>query len=88
VRFGLGWSRAEITALVSFAYLEPLVVWHALGFDAWVLLPLASLPLAYRTVRAVWTLRRRTDLVPWTPRMAQVALVHSALLAIGLALSS
>lgn len=87
VRFGLGWSRAEITALVSFAYLAPLVAWLAVGLDPWVLLPLASLPLAWRAVRAVWVLRR-AELVPWTPRMARVAVVHSALLAIGLALSS
>jgi 1,4-dihydroxy-2-naphthoate octaprenyltransferase len=87
VRFGPGWSRAEITALVGFAYVAPLAFWRALGFDAWVLLPLASLPLALRNLRAIWTLRRRAELVPWTPRMALLALVHSALLAIGLALS-
>jgi 1,4-dihydroxy-2-naphthoate polyprenyltransferase len=87
VRFGLDWSRAEITALVSFAYLAPFAFWLALGLDAWVLLPLASLPLALRNVRAVWRLRRRTELVPWTPRMAMLSAVHSALLAFGLALS-
>jgi 1,4-dihydroxy-2-naphthoate octaprenyltransferase len=87
VRFGLRFSRAEITGLVAFAYVAPFATWLALGFDAWVLLPLASLPLAARAVRAVWVLRRRTELVPWTPRMANVALAHSALLAIGLALA-
>jgi 1,4-dihydroxy-2-naphthoate octaprenyltransferase len=87
VRFGLGWSRAEITALVSFAYVAPVAFWLALGFDAWVLLPLVSLPLAGRNVHAVWTLRRRAELIPWTPRMAGLAFLHSALLAIGLALS-
>jgi len=87
VRFGLDWSRTEITLLVSFAYVAPIAFWLALGFDAWVLLPLASLPLAYRNVRAVWTLRHRTELIPWTPRMAMLSVVHSVLLAMGLALS-
>lgn len=87
VRFGLDFSRTEITALVSFAYLAPFAFWLVLGFDAWVLLPLASLPLAFRILRAIWTLRQRTELVPWTPRMAMLSTVHSLLLALGLALS-
>ncbi len=88
VRRGDAWNRAEITLLVAFAYLAPIVFWLALGFDAWVLLPLASAPLALRTVGAVRTLRERGDLVPWTPRLAGLAALHSALLAVGLALSS
>jgi 1,4-dihydroxy-2-naphthoate octaprenyltransferase len=52
-----------------------------------LLLPLLSLPLAHRIVRAVLTFERREELVPVTPRMAGLALVHSLLLAIGLALS-
>ncbi len=87
VRWGPDFSRAEITALVAFAYAAPVALWLRLGFDAWVLLPLASLPLAARILGAVWTLRQRTDLIPWTPRMAKLAAVHSALLAAGLALS-
>jgi 1,4-dihydroxy-2-naphthoate polyprenyltransferase len=87
VRFGLDWSRTEITALVSFAYVAPVAFWLGLGFDAWVLLPLASLPLALRNLRAVWRLRHRTELIPWTPRMAMLSVVHSSLLAIGLAWS-
>jgi 1,4-dihydroxy-2-naphthoate octaprenyltransferase len=87
VRRGDGWNRAEITLLVGFAYLAPIAFRLALGFDAWVLLPLATAPLAYRTVAAVRTLARRADLVPWTPRMAGLAALHSALLALGLSLS-
>jgi 1,4-dihydroxy-2-naphthoate octaprenyltransferase len=87
VRWGPGFSRAEITALVAFAYVAPFAFWLALGFDAWVLLPLASVPLALRNLRAIWSLRHRTELIPWTPRMAKLAVAHSALLAVGLALS-
>lgn len=87
VRHGVGWNRNEIALLVAFAYLAPVAFWLALGFGAWVLLPLASLPLAAGTVRALWTRERREDLVPLTPRMARLGVVHSVLLAIGLALS-
>lgn len=87
VRWGARWTRGEIAVLVAAAYVAPVLFRELLGFDAWVLLPLASAPLGFRTVRAVLTLRRREDLVPWTPRMAALALLHSALLGIGLALS-
>lgn len=87
VRYGRGFTRSEITLLVAFAYLAPVVFWLAMGFDAWVLLPLASAPLALRTVHAVRTRQRRADQIPLTPRMARIALVHSALLAAGVALS-
>jgi 1,4-dihydroxy-2-naphthoate octaprenyltransferase len=87
VRFGPDFSRAEITALVAFAYVAPFAFWLALGFDTWVLLPLASLPLAFRNLRAIWTLRHRIQLIPWTPRMAMLSVVHSVLLGMGLALS-
>ncbi len=82
-RFGKG----EITALVAGAYLAPFAFWLGLGLGAWTLLPLASAPLAWRTVGAVRAATRREDLVPLTPRMARLALVHSALLAAGLALA-
>lgn len=87
VRRGVGWNRNEIALLVGFAYLAPLGFWLGLGFGAWVLLPLASLPVAVRTVQAVRTRQRREDLVPLTPRMARLAAMHSVLLAVGLALS-
>jgi len=87
VRLGPAFTRDEITLLVGFAYLAPVGFWLGLGFDAWVLLPLASAPVAWRTVQAVRTTERRVDQIPLTPRMARLAVVHSALLAIGIALS-
>ena len=71
---------------MAIAYAAPIVFWGAPGFDAWVLLPLASAPLALSTVRAVRTLPREA-LLPMTPRMARLAVIHSLLLAVGLALS-
>jgi 1,4-dihydroxy-2-naphthoate octaprenyltransferase len=88
VRRGAAWTAREVAVLVAFAYAVPAACWIALPFDAWVLLPLASLPLALAVVRALRTARERADLVPLTPRMARLAVVHSALLAAGLALSS
>ncbi len=84
VVFGLGFTRWEIASLVGFAYVAPFVFALVLGPGA--LLPLVSAPMAWRTVRAVWTARERRELVPMTPRMARVALVHSLLLGAGLAL--
>jgi len=87
VRWGASFNRAEITALVAFAHLAPLAM-VLLGLGPWVLLSLASTPLAWRTVRQIRTLRDRSALVPLTPQMARLALVHSALLGAGLALSA
>jgi 1,4-dihydroxy-2-naphthoate octaprenyltransferase len=85
---GPGWNRNEITLLVAFAYLAPWVYWMVLELDAWILLPSASAPLAFSIVRTVRTQRERTALNPVTPRMALLAVIHSVLLAAGLALSS
>jgi 1,4-dihydroxy-2-naphthoate octaprenyltransferase len=87
VRYGVDPVRDEITALVALSYAAPIVFWIALPLGAWVLLPLASAPMAWATVRAVRAARERTALVPLTPRMARLALVHSALLGAGLALA-
>ncbi len=86
VALGPRFSQGEIAALVAFAYAAPLGLWLGLDLGAGALLPLASAPLAWRTVRALRAAARREDLVPLTPRMARLALVHSALLAAGLAL--
>jgi 1,4-dihydroxy-2-naphthoate octaprenyltransferase len=86
VVLGVRFGKAEIAALVAFAYAAPLALWLGLGLGPGALLPLASAPLAWRTVAAVRGAARREDLVPLTPRMAALATIHSALLALGLAL--
>ena len=87
VRYGPGWNRTEIASLLAFAYVAPVGFWLALGFDTWVLLPLASAPLALSIARAILDIRERAALLPMTPRMARLAVIHSLLLAVGLALS-
>jgi 1,4-dihydroxy-2-naphthoate octaprenyltransferase len=87
VRFGKAWSRAEFIALMCFSYLMPFWFWLGLGFDAWILLPLLSFPVALLLAGAVCTLDRFADLVPMTPRAAQLVVLYSVLSAIGLAVS-
>jgi len=86
VRFGMQWSRREFLGLLALAFLSPLGLWLGLGFGAWILLPLASLPLAARAARKVLTLERHADLVPVTPEAGRLLLVYSTLLALGVAL--
>ena len=87
VRRGPSFTRDLITGLVAFSFLAPLAFWAVPGVAAWVLLPLLSAPLAFRTVRGVRAAGRRSDLVPMTSRMAMLAATYSALLAGGIALS-
>lgn len=87
VRFGRGWSRAEVCILTGFAYLAPLWFWLGLGYRWWVLLPLATAPHAIGILRTVATAQPREALEPMTPKQAALGLVYSILLAIGLALS-
>jgi 1,4-dihydroxy-2-naphthoate octaprenyltransferase len=86
VRFGLRGSRIEYTGLTVLAFLAPVAFWLGLGFGPWVLLPLASLPLALPIARAVMTRERTADLLPMTPRASMLSFVYAALLALGLAL--
>jgi 1,4-dihydroxy-2-naphthoate octaprenyltransferase len=85
VRFGPAWTRLEIRVLVGAATLAPLLLWRLPGLGAGVLLPLLSAPLAWRLIRAVGS-SRRSELVPLTPRLAGLALLHAVLLGAGLAL--
>jgi 1,4-dihydroxy-2-naphthoate octaprenyltransferase len=86
VRFGLGWSRRQYLGLSIAAYLAPFGFWLVLGYGAWVLLPLLSLPWALQVGRVVWTSERREALVPMTPRASLLALGYALLLGLGLAL--
>jgi 1,4-dihydroxy-2-naphthoate octaprenyltransferase len=61
--------------------------WRVLGFSAWVLLPLLTLPWAARIARTVCTSGQREALIPMTPRASLLSLAYSLLLAAGLAVS-
>ncbi|MGE5185209.1 MAG: prenyltransferase [Acidobacteriota bacterium] len=85
VRFGIATSRREHLAFTLLAYALPLA--FAVVWGPWLLLPLATLPLAVAAERAVQTAPRREVLIPWTPRSALLAMGYAALLAAGLALA-
>lgn len=87
VHHGVDAVRDEITALVGLACAAPVAFWLAGGMGPAVLLPLLATPLAWQVVAAVRRLESPRDLFPQSPRMARLALVHSALLGLGLALS-
>jgi 1,4-dihydroxy-2-naphthoate octaprenyltransferase len=86
VRFGIGWSRSEYLGLSLLAYLAPFGFWLGLGYSAWVLLPLLTLPWASQIARVVYRSERREALVPMTPRASLLALGYALLLGLGLAL--
>ncbi|HML13472.1 MAG TPA: UbiA family prenyltransferase [Xanthobacteraceae bacterium] len=87
VRLGIGFSRAEYVLLSAFIYLMPFWFWLGLGFSAWVLLPLATLPFDGALARMMFARERHDDLVPLTPMAAMLCLAYAALLAAGLAVS-
>jgi 1,4-dihydroxy-2-naphthoate octaprenyltransferase len=88
VRFGKNWSQTEFIGLSAFSYLMPFWFWLGLGFRAWVMLPLLTLPWAVTVARVVATHDRRQELVPMTAKASALALVYAVLLAIGVGVSA
>ena len=87
VRFGKSWSRREFLVLLSLSYVAPFWLWAGLGLGAWTLLPLLSLPYAAWLARELWTRDQFAELVPMTPRAAQLVMAYAVLLAGGLVLA-
>lgn len=86
VRFGLRWSRAEYLGWLASAYALLGWFWLGLGFGPWVLLPLLTVPFAMTIARRVCTRDQFIDLVPMTPRAAQLLLSYAVLLAVAVAM--
>ncbi len=84
VILGVRATRIEWTILVVLAYLTPIGFWHA-GYAAWVLLPVATIPLAVRIGRTVWTSQAGPALNAALTHTGQLLFAHSLLFAIGLA---
>jgi len=85
VCFGQAGSRMAYCSLSLVAYLAPLVLWSVGGYGAWVLLPLATLPLALQILPIVLTHDDEPTLEPATARAAILTFAYAALLAIGVA---
>ncbi|MHB9286301.1 1,4-dihydroxy-2-naphthoate polyprenyltransferase [Halobacteriales archaeon Cl-PHB] len=84
VMLGYRWSRVEFLTMVGLAYVVPLVLWLAFGYPVWVLLPLATLPLAVDVSRTVTTRRDGEALNPALERTGQLLALHSLLFTAGL----
>lgn len=82
VRWGRTFGLAEYVGLLGAAYVVPVLL-AALGMGWWVLLPLATAPLAAVLVRKVATLEGRA-LNPVLGQTAMLLLVFSTLFALGL----
>jgi len=85
VCFGPPGSRLAYCFFSLLAYLAPVVLWGFGGYDAWVLLPLATLPLALRVLPIVLTHEDEPTLEPMTATAAMLTFAYAALLAIGVA---
>lgn len=85
-----GFHRARILFLTTFAatWALPVVLWVAGLFSAWILIPLLALPIAVSIARQALAARRSGDevLLTLAPRTAQLHLLGTALLAVGIVL--
>jgi 1,4-dihydroxy-2-naphthoate polyprenyltransferase len=89
VRIGFPRARALYVANLAAAFLTPVVLWVSGLFDAWILLPLITTPLAVARARQALGARRSGDeaLLTLAPFTAQLHLLFCALLCVGVALS-
>jgi 1,4-dihydroxy-2-naphthoate octaprenyltransferase len=85
VSFGPAGSRAAYCFFSLIAYLAPVTFWVFLGFGAWVLLPLVTLPLALRILPIILTHEDEPTLEPMTAKAAMLTFAYAVLLAAGIA---
>ena len=85
VSFGPTGSRVAYCFFSLLAYLAPPMLWALAGYGAWVLLPLATLPLSLRILPVVLTHEDEPTLEPMTARAAKLTFAYAALLAAGIA---
>ena len=85
VCFGPAGSRLAYCVLSLVAYLAPFALWTLGGYGAWILPPVATLPLALRILPIVLTHEDEPTLEPMTARAAMLTFVYAALLAVGIA---
>ncbi|WP_335999349.1 1,4-dihydroxy-2-naphthoate polyprenyltransferase [Halorientalis halophila] len=87
VMFGYGFSRVEWLAMVGMAYVVPVLFALDPAFGLSALLPLVTLPLALVLTMIVFSRTDGEALNPALERTGQLLAIHSALFAIGLALT-
>ena len=87
VMIGVKGTRAEYTILVAGGYAIPVLIWLGGFASAWVLLPLASLPLAFLQIRLIRQPSDGPALNDLLAKTARLSFFFSVLLSIGLILS-
>lgn len=80
-------TKFEYTLVQACAYALPIIVWLFNLANAWVLLPLLTIPLALALNRSLWKSSGGTALNLTLAKTAALALVFSVLLSVGLILS-
>ncbi|HWT95783.1 MAG TPA: 1,4-dihydroxy-2-naphthoate octaprenyltransferase [Solirubrobacteraceae bacterium] len=88
VRLGFARARALFLLMLTAATVAPVVLWASGLFSAWILLPLVLLPIAVARARQALSAQRSGDekLVTLAPGMAQLHLLFSLLLCVGVVL--
>lgn len=86
VVWGVRWARREYVVFMVFAYALPFWFWCGLGFDAWVLLPVVTAPLAVWAIRRVYTIAP-VEVEPMSAKTAGIGLIYAVLLSVGIVLS-
>jgi 1,4-dihydroxy-2-naphthoate octaprenyltransferase len=86
VRFGYRFSRLQFAGLATLAYVIPVWLWLAEGFEPTVLLPLLTIPIAGQVTRTVWTQTAGTALNPALETTGKLLAAYSVLFGLGLAL--
>ena len=86
VRIGDRATRRQYALFAALAYLAPVVLLVSGRAGAWVLLPLLTIPLAYRAVRAVLGGLSGRALNPMLAESGRLQLLYGLLLAVGLVL--
>ena len=84
VSIGYRWSRVEYTIVIGLAYVVPLVFWLGYGYEAVVLAPLLTLPLAVSLIRTVWRNTAGEVLNIALERTGQLLALYALLFALGL----
>ena len=84
VMLGYRWSRIEYATLVGLAYVVPVALWLLADFELFVLLPLATVPMAIAVTRTVMTERSGEALNPALERTGKLMAVHAVLFTVGL----
>jgi len=87
VRIGEHKTRSEYTFLLAVAYAIPVIIWLAGFGSVWLLLPLASLPLALLQIRLIRQPSDGPALNDLLAKTAKLSFFFSVLLSIGLILS-